>query len=214
MKYDLRNATFDEFVDFIFIREPDEPSLHLYHSDYDFDPTMFVGFYTRLFRDSGFLPERFTRKQLEEGFWTIGGPTDLALKWLLYDTSVAIAQREDCVKSMYQLYRDLFAVSEFDMATWMWWDQMAYPFGHGLDDEFHPFQKGETERLLQDAMFETLCEILKLPSLACQWRALHGFNHLCHPDTEPVLRRYLAEHPEFDVKDKAFIERCIIGENE
>jgi len=89
----------------------------------------------------------------------------------------------------------------------MWWDSLAYGYFCGNKNRVH----SDEEKNMQDVMFETLCQILKLDSEACQGAALHGLGHLVHPDTEKVIRAWIAEHPDLPEEDVDYAEDCIAG---
>jgi hypothetical protein len=64
------------------------------------------------------------------------------------------------------------------------WDSLAYSWYCGNRDR----SKGGEDLEMQDVMFETLVQILALPSEACQEAALHGLGHLHHPDSEKAVQ--------------------------
>ena len=77
---DLTNISFDEFVSLIFVRDMPPEAGRLDASFYDvgaeFDaPKMCCAYYVQLFLRPEFLVSRFTKLQLEEGFWAIMGHT-------------------------------------------------------------------------------------------------------------------------------------------
>ena len=57
---------------------------------------------------------------------------------------------------------------------------------------------------MQDVMFETISAILFLDSPHCQKAALHGLGHLHHPDTQPLVQRYLEAHPSLAEADREY----------
>lgn len=212
--YDLRNVSFDQFVDFFF-NHPDSDWYTDYYCEEEYDPAQCIEYYIRLFRNPGFLLDRYSHIQLEQAFWAIASDfLAVSVPPLLLEAKVPLVRREECIRAMYYLYRDLFSIHDMDTSDWMWWDLIV------TSHEFYANERGDDEHPVKDAnqlrdvMFETLCEILKLPSMACQAAALHGFNHLRHRDTETILRRFLKEHPELDDKAKDFVEICIRGEHQ
>jgi hypothetical protein len=68
---------FDEFVAFLFDHDVDHgipPESEKYdpwyfHADAEFDAKNIGAYYVRMFRQPEFLLKRFTKAQLEEGFW-------------------------------------------------------------------------------------------------------------------------------------------------
>jgi hypothetical protein len=91
----------------------------------------------------------------------------------------------------------------------MWWDCVATPFNDDAESEFHPFNTSSTGHQLQQVIFDTLCKILMLENVACHFDAIHGLNHLHHPDTAMVLRNYMDKHPELDSDERTWIETCM-----
>ena len=144
MIYDLRNASFDEFVDFVFDRpvayvhshgfdhsiedvRNEEPWYGDYESEFLFNGESCVSFCTTIFEGPLFLLKKFTPGQLEQGFWALGHcDLPIALRALLYDEAVDIELRKDCVEAMYSLYRDLFSVNHLGNSAWMWWHSIAW----------------------------------------------------------------------------------------
>ena len=57
---------------------------------------------------------------------------------------------------------------------------------------------------MQDVIFETLAKILELDSLRSQADALHGLGHLHHPQTEQLISKYIASHPEITPDAKKY----------
>ncbi len=70
----------------------------------------------------------------------------------------------------------------------MWWDPLTYDWHCGDRSR----ENGGEDLWMQNAMFETLAQILALPSVECQRAALHGLGHLHHPHTEALVGRHLA----------------------
>lgn len=167
--YDLRNATLDQFVQYIFEnaeskwKDECDPAV-------DFDPAEFAKLYTKLFSNPAFLLDRFTLKQLERGFWEIQGcnmPGNASE--IIYDSTVPFDLRRLCIESMHSLYDEIFALPLLPLICDMWWDGIAYGYCCG-----NYSRTNEDQRQLQDVMFSTLGRILALSSEPCQYGALHG----------------------------------------
>lgn len=204
---DLSQFTFDEFVAFLFDRDIPPKSEKwnpwFWHTKTMFDPTRTCGYYTRLFQQPSFLLERFSPAQLEDGFWAIssGGFLGCSVTDLIWNTEVPLAAREECVRSMFCLYRDLFAIQPLETAGFMWWDSVCW----------HLWHRGEKDRLrggedlsMQDVMFETLVRILGLDSEKCQHAALHGLGHLQHPATQEAIDNYVRRRPSLSDEDRTY----------
>ncbi|MGE3964108.1 MAG: hypothetical protein AB7I09_08405, partial [Planctomycetota bacterium] len=183
---DLRQITFEGFVTFLFDRipkDPDDP--WFYGVEFDcvlFEKSVFVQYYARLFSDSAGLLARFSPHQLELHFWAIQSNAAFGLGDLIWDPDVPLAQRVQCVESMYSLFEKLFVQDSLETSVFMWWDSMCYGRKGGIAD---------SDEIL-DAMLGTLVRILRLPDEACQMAALHGFNHLEHSQAAVVVAEFLA----------------------
>ncbi len=149
-------------------------------------------YYIQLFRQPEFLLHRFSKAQLEEGFWAIQGANlNCGLQNLLGDTDLPFAAREDCIRAMADLFKQLFAVEPLDTSVHMWWDSLCYDWHCGNRNR----ERGGEDRRLQDVLFQTLAQILSFDSETCQAAALHGLGHLHHPDTPALIDNYVKEHP-------------------
>ncbi|WP_377301174.1 hypothetical protein [Piscinibacterium candidicorallinum] len=196
--YDLRGWAFDVFVDFIFNRPPVPPAPRngvepwYYGLSLMFDERELIGQYIRLFSNPKFLIDRFSDDQLESGFWAIhGGAFNAAASHLTFEQGIPFEVRESFVRSMYHLYADLFADHPLDSAPYMWWDSFAYDWHAGGRVR----ERGGEDLLMQEVMWETLQRILALPQEHCQMAALHGLNHLHHPDTTSLINVFLERNP-------------------
>ncbi len=79
----------------------------------EFDAKKMCAYYVRLFQEPEFLVSRFTKPQLEEGFWAIMGHT---IEWstanIIYDSNLPLSARKDCIESMAVLFERLFAICQ------------------------------------------------------------------------------------------------------
>ena len=200
MQYDITNASFEEFVNFLFDQEviPDDDKLQepwYYHAEVTYDSVRVVTQYIQLFTQPAFLLTQFSRAQLEQGFWAIQSPNlECGVCEIVWNESLGFDIRRNCVGSMFYLFECLFSKDALDTSVEMWWDSLAYDWHCGSRSRAN---RGEDE-LMQDVMFETLSKILELDSPACQRAALHGLGHLHHPDTEPLIRRYIERNKTID----------------
>jgi hypothetical protein len=204
-KYDLIGATFEEFVVFLFDHEvipmpkyrKGEAEPWYWNAEVSFDPVRVTCDYIRLFSAPEFLLSKFSKEQLEQGFWEIQSPTiDWALTELIWNEQVPFVLREQCVRSMFFLYEKLFATTPLETAPNMLWDSLAYDWDCGIRSRLNG---GEDEQM-QDIMFETLGKILELPCLECQAAALHGLGHLHHPATVRLIDQHIQRNKTIDEK--------------
>ena len=75
---DLMESSFDEFVPFLFDRSipprPAKRDLWYWHVEVECAAKKICAYYVQLFQQPEFLLTRFTKPQLEEGFWAVQGP--------------------------------------------------------------------------------------------------------------------------------------------
>jgi hypothetical protein len=206
--FDIRGISFSEFVAFLFEREvaPEsnenaEKEYWYYSAEIAFEPREVAAHYVRLFSEPNFLLSRYSKLQLEEGFWAIQSPNlGCGVQVLLWLEELPFAIREDCVRSMFHLFERLFSVEPLETSANMWWDSLCYDWHCGNRSRA---RRGE-DQLMQDVIFETLTKILTLDSVACQTAALHGLGHLHHPSTEQIINAYILEKPEIDPELKEY----------
>jgi hypothetical protein len=209
-RHDIRTASFDEFVDFLFDHDvvpiphdAKERGPWYWRVDVQFDPVQVARFYIRLFQEPRFLADRFSIPCLEQGFWAIQSSNlDCAVSEIIWHPDIPFEVRESCIRTMYHLFEKLFAGCELDTAPNMWWDSLAFDWHCGSRDRAN----GGEDRLMQDVMFRTLGRILGLPSRACQSAALHGLGHLHHPKTEELVRSYIERSEPMDSDLRAYAQ--------
>jgi hypothetical protein len=207
--YDLRTCSYDEFLDFVFDHPVEKEHWYWGKVDVAFDAVHNTELLTELFSNARLLLEKYTREQLEQGFWALqSGCVDGFVEHVMFDLSVPFEKRAECIRAMFLLYRDLFAVDDLETSSNMWWDCIAssYSVRHRSQTT------SEDDRKIQDVMFDTLTKILYLESEECQGAALHGLGHLRHPNTEKVIRDWIATQPDLPEDDLEYAEACITGD--
>jgi len=213
IQHNLASASFEEFIDFLFDHkvvpipdtQSDAPEPWYWHSEVEYDAVAVVGYYIRLFSNPRFLLLKFSRDQLEQGFWAIhSGNLECSVDQMIWHKGVPFEDREHCVQSMFHLFEKLFAYDSFDTSVNMWWDSLAYDWHCGNRSR----SNGGEDQLIQDVMFQTLGRILSLPSEACQMSALHGLGHLHHPDTQNLIERFLRENCSASAKLREYAQEA------
>ena len=106
---DLTNISFDDFVALIFNpAEQFKPDVLL--PDMEINAQSVCAYYVQLFQQPEFLTSRFTKQELEEGFWEIMGYThDWSLGDLIDYSNAPLSSRKECIESMALLFEHLFA---------------------------------------------------------------------------------------------------------
>ena len=206
---DLTNLSFDEFVAFLFDHEIDHdtpPESEKYdpwyfHVEVEFDAKRIGAYYVQMFEQPEFLLSRFTRAQLEEGFWAIQGPNlNCSVSRIIEDPELPLSVREECIRSMADLFKRLFASEPFDTSVQMWWDSLCYDWHCGNRKR----ERGGEDLELQNVLFETLTKVLAIESWICQGAALHGLGHLHHPRTKELIERFVDEHQTLTQEQQAY----------
>ncbi len=203
INYDITDFTYDQFVDFLFSHEviPRPAGLEssgpwYWNAIVKFNSEKTADFYIRLFLEPAFLLDKYSKSQLEQGFWAIqSGNLECSISEVIWDVKIPLETREKCVRAMFSLYQKLFSIEPLETAVEMWWDSLAYCW----HCENRSRDKGGEDRSMQDVMFETLAQILSLSSPEVQASALHGLGHLHHPDTEAVIKAFIANNPQSEL---------------
>jgi hypothetical protein len=202
---DLTNSSFDDFIAFLFDRnvslESEGRDYWYWHLEVEFDAKKIGAYYVQLFTRPEFLLSRFTKPQLEEGFWAIQGPNlDCSVSRIIDDSDAPLSAREDCIRSMEDLFSRLFVIAPFDTSVQMWWDSLCYDWHCGNRNR----ARGGEDSDLQDIFFQTLTKVLAMDSWICQGAALHGLGHLHHPQTRELIDRFIDEHRSLTQDQKGY----------
>jgi hypothetical protein len=208
-QFDVSKYSFDEFISFIFAHQTAEDwnkqQPWYWSTDVWYDPFQVCDYYVQLFRQPSFLLQRFSRAQLDEGFWAVHGANlDCAVSRVIWDADLPFSMRKECVRSMADLFRLLFAGGLLQETSGMWWDSLCYDWQCGIRDR----ERGGEDLRMQNVMFETLTVILRLDSESCQMAALHGLGHLQHPGTAALIHTFIAEHPALTAERKEYALRA------
>jgi hypothetical protein len=180
--------------------------------EHEADNSLMLEYSIRLFRNPTFLLDTYSHEQLEQGFWFLLKPFGFLEKGLK-DVSVEWLLRKECIISMGDLFELLFAVKPLDdSACYMWWDLVISGYFKTAHTSWHPLIVDDKDAEAQQAIFETLCRILKLDSRECQKSALHGLGHLNHPLTAQTIEAYLNDNRMIDGELKEYAIKCIKGE--
>jgi hypothetical protein len=234
---DLSSFSYEEFVTFFFDRPAPEPSEHTGSFAAEgrecawSRPDVAVSHLTKLFRDFPGICRKYSLGQVNQAIWMIIG-ADFDLVQHLWDNSVSLGERIECIRSMYFVYSDFVAKSDVEIMENcfdMWWDLMADSFWFQSNffdhSEIHKgmssmkVQRGEMSKLgsnsraLLGAMFETLGRILELPDRRTQKYALHGLGHLHHPGVRGLVQKHIDDHRgEFTQEGLKWVEQCRDGQ--
>jgi len=214
MTIDIRGASLSEFQDFVFDHEVHPVgSAQTWYHQFDltihYDANRNAALLTRVFMDARSLLDNYEKSKLEQGFWAMmGSGFDGNVNDLIWESSISIGAKEKLISSMYYLYSDLFSHEPLGETCGMWWDGLAY--------EINPMRRVDTinnmeHRRIQNAMFETLAKILKLEQCHCQFAALHGLNHVFHPDTNNLIKSFVQSRPDLTDEEVEYATACANG---
>lgn len=213
MDYDLRTASFEEFLDFLFdhpvateIREelsgisvmtgeerwfhgigfPGKPKVR--HS-----PDLTADHYIALFEDPEILRDRHSSGQIAQGFDLIAGSIqtgfDAGLGRVLADRSIGLEKRLRLARALYPLHDRLFVQEDLiNVAGRLW-------MGRGIAISVHQARKAETDATdlaqLKGALFAVLCRLLEHPEARFVVAAIIGLEGIEHWKTPVALRECL-----------------------
>jgi hypothetical protein len=205
LSVDISRFSFDEFVSFLFDQDvPPKTSKRdpwYWHTEIAYVPDLICSYYVKLFRQPQFLRARFSKAQLEQAFWAIQSRNlDCSVPRIIWDPVLPFAAREECVRTMADLFRTLFASEPLETSVQMWWDSLCYDWHCGNRNR----ERGGEDEQMQDVIFHTLTSILAIDSHICQGAALHGLGHLHHPETENLIQRFIAEHPDLSKDQREY----------
>ena len=196
-KYDIRTASLTQFRDFVFDHEVRDAKNVPWYQDENlviaFDPAHNAIRFSEMFQNARSLLRKYDSATLEQGYWAMfGGGFEGNLPDLIWNREIGLNLKVTMIRSMYFLYEDVFATAPRSEASFMWWDEIAY--------DIHPLELADPENntehyAIREAMFETLEKILMIDSWHCQEAALHGFNHVQHPETATVVQQFIDENP-------------------
>jgi hypothetical protein len=161
MQFDLRGQNLEALMDFIF----DHPVPTItsetgwwWESEVDIDPEEYAANLTAIFRAPAVLRSRYTREQLEQGFWMLISGAEPSLDPILWNPGVPWSVRTALIQATVDLYEKLFAFDSLDTSAHMFWDGLVY--GYCVPTR-HPETDME-DRRVQEAIFSALSQILEI----------------------------------------------------
>jgi hypothetical protein len=207
-RLDPSRLTYPEWIRFFFDRPIQEKIFWDEIDEYDewreiAVPARIVQYLRTLCLEHKAIREAYSEEQVEQGLWGIFAT--YMYQRTLFEPAVDVGTRIQCVEAMYYLYADVVAYlggDKDDGFYWMWWDYI----GH----EVRAYEALTMDgKQVFDAVIQTLAKILGLPSLNCQWAALHGLGHVHHPKVREIVQHYLDTHgTELSDDDRRWVEGC------
>lgn len=186
MPRQLTDASFEEWIEFVFARPVTEPAWYWEdgHDEWQGTPERTAELMAGTFARSGEMLEPFDDAQVNQGLYLLAGETQDFAR-CVNDHAIPWPKRAAVLEGIFDLYRDCFAVrctnhlshldvpaenpaaSPLNAVCYMWWD--IFPVTAESDD---PTCR-ERDQLILSVMERTL----DLPHDACREAALHGFGH-------------------------------------
>lgn len=175
------HSRYEEWIRFVFDHPVTNPEWH-----WATDAPMFEAseedcalLIEQTFTRSGDDLRRFTDAQVNQGIYFLASTACSDYMFCLKDSKVRIDTRLSAIRSIFVLYRDCFqarctetlshldhvARSALNSVCYMFWDINALGCLEGTDDEVR----------LADCVFSVLADTLRLPHMACQEAAIHGY---------------------------------------
>jgi hypothetical protein len=196
----LKEASFEEWIEFVFARPVREPAWYWEDNAdrWEGTPEQTVELLAETFEQACEALELYDDEQVGQGLWMIAQPACSDIGRTLIDASVPWELRARALDAIFTLFKDCFAVrcsnhlghftedgaNPLNAACYMWWE--IFPIIPTPDD---PAMKAQDERVLS-----IMARTLELPSEACQEAALHGLGHWESAYPEPVheiIDRYI-----------------------
>lgn len=227
-------VTFDEWVKWAFdhpvaakdakewwwshLPDPDEGGRRL-----DLPSERALTFATKLFENPLAYLSCYSDAQIGEGIWFIVFRACSKHLDGLVDPRVELGLRTRCIRSLENLFRDLFAprctdnvrrndTNPLDQTCYMLWDlvvQDADSAQQNPDGTYQIVRDPEIDKEFLD----TLARILAMPSIACQQSALHGLGHLAQDAKlgANVVQQYLDDHPNLRDDLRKYALKALVG---
>ena len=214
MHLDLRQATYDQFVAFVFDHYPEDEVDDKWYwktdAEITTDPRRAVEYLTKALSSGRDLLEQFTHRQIAEGFhYLLGAGAGPEVLEQLWNADVPWPDRRRCIMAIPKLYTDVLEQEADGVGgcAYMLWDLVAYGYQCGNRDA----TTNPEDARVQDAMLEALRPMLNSRHPETQAGALHGLGHLCHRDTARTIREFLASDKPSNAQVRAYAASVLEG---
>jgi hypothetical protein len=212
MSIDLRQASLDEFIQFVFDHpvpsDKDTPEWYFEDAlEIEYEPIKQIRLMTSLFRSASLLAERFSPAQIEQGFWLVFNTVEECFTNLLWASQVPWSERKACIEAVSVLYSDLFPRVKVETIDYMIPDLLADSYGHGRRDT----ENNPEDKRVQDALFELFLVLLDSRDQGSHFAGLHGLGHLHHPNGPHAIEGYLGRTPAVSEELRAYAAQAMTG---
>ena len=174
----------------------------------DYDPERLLQHAAAFCRDPQPWMEPYSGKAFSKGAFMLFNEHS-CLGPALYEHPTAWESKAAFIQSIPNLYSGLAHWQDEDahMGLFMLWDGLCYGFKFGRYDLKDP----EILRV-QSELFGALSRMLEFPEPLPQDAALHGLNHLVHPEGPDLIASWVRRHPELDKDRRAYAQSCAMGQ--
>lgn len=200
---------YEQWIDYVFDHPVLDPACPAWWWDDDGiywdeseDTSRTLSYLTRLFKSPGFLIERFTRAQIDQGLRFLQSPVCSSYMSTLLDVALPWEGRRACIDAFVSLYTHLLAPVYGDdlglasdrpvdpqrptHACAMWWDEVP----------LHPNADHVDAERINEAVLHVFVRVLTTPSAeSCLESVLFGVSYWgiqLQQRTAPILTRFLS----------------------
>lgn len=222
----ISDLSFDEWIVHIFDHPVSDPAWY-WDANAEWwyrSPEETIDYMTRLFENAGTILAPYSDAQLNISLWYIASSTASEYMGTLQDSSVPIQNRIRCIESMFEFFKQVFAVrcsshlsnllrtsepnpaglSALNSVCYMWWD-ISPLYGAMEVDNL---------QIMSETILNVMKKTLELDSIACQESALHGLGHWKRyfpKETHDTIKNWLDKHPHLSEDLKFYAERAQVG---
>ncbi len=173
----------------------------------DYDPDLMLQHAATFCREPNTWMEPYSGQAFAQGcFWLFSENSPIGDA--LYEHVGAETSKLSFISTIPELYEQLAAWKDeaVSMALFGLWDSLCYGFKSGRHEPM-------TEEVLRirEACKEALARQLHSQNELAQDAALHGFNHLAHPEAPALIQNWLYRHPDLDENRKSYALQCAAG---
>jgi hypothetical protein len=173
----------------------------------DYDPDLMLRHASAFCREARAWMESYSGPAFSQGcFWLFSehGP----IGDTLYMHPGGAESKRTFISSIPELYKQLATWKDEAvlMALFGLWDSLCYGFKSGRHEPM-------TDELLmlREACKDALVRQLNTPDVLAQDAALHGFNHLAHPEGVGIILAWVETHPDLEKSRKDYAQQCAAG---
>jgi hypothetical protein len=173
----------------------------------DHDPELLLSHSAAFCRSAGTWMKPYSGKAFLNGSFQIFNHLTQVGE-ALFEQPVLFEVKTAFAASIPELYPQLahWKDPDAEMALFGLWDSLLYGFKSGMLD-----LNNSELRNLQEAFLQSLSRQLDMDFELAQDSALHGLNHLAHPQGSHLISAWIERHPKLDDTRKGYALQCAAG---